>query len=75
MSCSDGATDASAENVVFRLVNSVAWVWATGATAPEKLSRPRRKPARSVLGDARFVVTGSRLETSGRNLPIARLMS
>ena len=46
-----------------------------GASAPANASRPRKKPPRSVRGEARLRATGPRSVTSGTNAPIASLMS
>ena len=66
-------TLASARNVLSRLANRVAWVFATGASVPASASRPRRKPPRSVFGEARLRATGARSPSSGTNAPIASL--
>ena len=54
--------------VVAMSVNSWALVWATGATAPITPSRLLKKRVSSVLGSARYCVTGLRYPNSDGRL-------
>ncbi len=58
-----------------RFEYSDACAAATGATAAENRSSPRKNPPKSVFDEARFEATGPRSVTSGRNAAIALLMS